>query len=254
MQNLVPKIQRRIRLPSPLFKMANRSKARFECPICRYQGPFRDADSYAGPRLHAECPKCGALERHRLQYLVVVEILNGRDLSKWRMLHCAPEQFFSRIFSSRIGQYETADLCRRGVQHQVDLQNLPFKDATYDFIFASHVLQHIPDDEKAIAEIRRVLKAGGIAVLPVPVVCEKTIEYKEPNPGESYYWRLPGLDYFDRYRAHFATVESRNSADLPEKYQTYSYEDRSVWPTPACPLRPPMAGRRHVDFVPVCYA
>ena len=253
-RNLIRRIRRKIRLPAPLFKMASHSKPRFECPICHYQGPFRDMDYFAGRRLHAECPQCGSLERHRLQYLVVMEILDGRDLSKWRMLHCAPEPFLSKIFSSRVCQYETADISKKGVQHHVDLQNLPFKDGTYDFIFASHVLEHIPDDNKAIKEIRRVLKAGGIAILPVPIVCEKTIEYEEPNPHESYHMRAPGLDYFDKYRPHFAKVESRNSADMPEKYQIYIYEDRTLWPTPECPLRPPMPGRRHIDFVPICYA
>jgi SAM-dependent methyltransferase len=233
--------------------MANRAKRRFKCPVCRYSGPFRDFDSFAGRRLHVECPQCGALERHRLQYLVVTEIMHGVDASKQRMLHFAPEPFLRNMFSRCFGRYETADLCMKGVDHHVDLQNLPFKDATYDFIFASHILEHVPDDKRAIREIRRILKPGGLAILPVPVVCEKTIEYKEPNPHEACHMRAPGLDYFDKYRPHFAKVEVRTSAEWPEEYQLFIYEDRSVWPTLECPLRPPMPGKRHIDFVPVCY-
>lgn len=90
-----------------------------------------------------------------------------------------------------------------GVDHNVDLQELPFEDQTYDFVFASHVLEHIPNDEKAISEIRRILKPNGIAILPVPLVAEKTIEYSEPNPNETYHVRAPGFDYFDRYDRYF---------------------------------------------------
>jgi ubiquinone/menaquinone biosynthesis C-methylase UbiE len=141
----------------------------------------------------------------------------------------------------------------KGVDHHVDLQHLPFADGTYDFVFASHVLEHIPDDEKAISEIRRILKPNGIAILPVPIVAEKTIEYPEPNPHESYHVRAPGMDYFDKYRRHFSRVERFSSDPLPKKYQLFLYEDRSRWPTKESPLRLPMPGEKHGDIVPVCY-
>jgi SAM-dependent methyltransferase len=117
--------------------------------------------------------------------------------SEMKMLHVAPEPFLRRHFSRRFGEYETADLLMRGVDHRVDLQNLPFEDATYDFVFAFHVLEHIPDDKRAIREIRRIIKPGGIAVLPVPVVCEKTIEYPQPNPDEAYHVRPDSIISID---------------------------------------------------------
>ncbi|HTV42210.1 MAG TPA: class I SAM-dependent methyltransferase [Candidatus Sulfotelmatobacter sp.] len=142
----------------------------------------------------------------------------------------------------------------KDVNHRVDIQNLPFENGTYDFVFASHVLEHIPNDRKALLEIRRILKPNGIAILPVPIVCEKTIEYSEPNPNEGYHVRAPGLDYFERYERYFDRVKIRSSDSLPEKYQTFIYEDRTQWPSRACPLRPAMPGEKHPDFVPVCHA
>ena len=213
-----------------------------------------DVHGFAGHRRHAKCPRCGALERHRLQYFVVIELFKRLNPSKLRMLHFAPETFFRRLFRDRVGEYETADLSMKGVDHHVDLQRLPFEKASYDFIFASHVLEHIPDDGKAISEIRRVLRPGGLAILPVPVVCEKTVEYSEPNPREGWHVRAPGTDYFDKYKQHFPRVEIHDSGSLPERFQLFVYENRSRWPTPECPLRPPMPGERHADFVPVCYA
>jgi len=253
MSRLIQRLKNKFPLPPPVFKLLNRSKQRFECPVCGYEGPFMDLSGFAGVRKHAICPQCRALERHRLQFVAVMDILKNLDVSKMKMLHFAPEQFFRLIFSTQFGKYETADLTMRNVDHKVDLQNLPFDDSSYDFIFASHVLEHIPDDQKAIQEIRRVMKPGGVAILPVPVVCEKTIEYPEANPHEAYHMRAPGLDYFEKYKPCFGRVEVRTSESVPEKYQPFIYEDRSVWPTKECPLRLPMRGERHTDAVPICY-
>jgi len=44
-----------------------------------------------------------------------------------------------------------------------DAQNLPFEDATFDFVLAYGCLMHMPDTQKAIDEIYRVLKPGGKA-------------------------------------------------------------------------------------------
>jgi SAM-dependent methyltransferase len=140
-----------------------------------------------------------------------------------------------------------------GVDYNVDLRQLPFPDAEYDFVFASHVLEHIRDDEKAIAEIRRILRPGGIAILPVPVVADKTTEYPEPSPLEGYHVRAPGFDYFDRYERYFSKVDRIASDALPSRFQPFIYENRTVYPTRACPWRPPMAGEKHQDVVPVCY-
>jgi SAM-dependent methyltransferase len=49
-----------------------------------------------------------------------------------------------------------------------DLLHLPFPDASVDRVMASEVLEHIPDDVTAMAEIFRVLKPGGRAVVTVP--------------------------------------------------------------------------------------
>ena len=165
---------------------------KFDCPVCSYHGPFMTLATVTGPRQHAKCPKCGARERHRLQYLAVNQILRGRNTAEQAMLHFAPEPFLKEFFSKKFGKYETADLMMDDVDHRVDMQSLPFADESYDFVFASCVLDFIPDDAKAIRELRRVLRPNGIAILPVSLACEKTIEYTEPNPVEAYQLRACG--------------------------------------------------------------
>lgn len=50
--------------------------------------------------------------------------------------------------------YDNTDLA-------ADAQNLPFKDASFDFVFSLNVFEHLRAPEKAAAEIRRVLRPGG---------------------------------------------------------------------------------------------
>lgn len=50
---------------------------------------------------------------------------------------------------------------------RADVQNLPFKDGSFDFISGSGVLHHAPDIRKAISEVHRVLKLGGRATFSV---------------------------------------------------------------------------------------
>ena len=44
---------------------------------------------------------------------------------------------------------------------EIDAQEIPFEDETFDAVIANHMLYHVPDKPKAIAEMKRVLKAGG---------------------------------------------------------------------------------------------
>ena len=128
------------------------------------------------------------------------------------------------------------------VDVKCDMTELPFEDGTFDFIFASHVLEHISNDMKALSEIKRILRPGkSIAVLPVPIVCEKTLEYSEPNPLESGHVRSPGKDYFERYLKHFAKVKIFTSSDFAESYQTFIYEADNT------------LGDKRDDYVPVCF-
>ncbi len=51
---------------------------------------------------------------------------------------------------------------------QAELQRLPFTDNQFDCVVSIDVLEHLPDDQPFLAEIRRVLQPGGTAVVTVP--------------------------------------------------------------------------------------
>lgn len=232
-----------------IYKVWRKNELQFVCPICDYHGPFYGVNT----EKHEHCPKCNANVRVRLQYLVIEELRKIHQLSNMAVLHFAPEKVLETYFRRIFRQYNSADLANPRVDYQADLLNLPFGDQSYDFLFASHVLEHIENDQKALSEIRRVLKPGGIAILPVPIVGVKTIEYTEPNPEECGHVRAPGQDYFERYVQYFSNVKVFNSKDFSEEYQLFNYEDRTIWPTVKMPLRLAMEGERHLDYVPVCF-
>lgn len=227
---------------------------KFTCPLCCYRGPFKPLRRATGPRPHARCPRCDARERHRLQYLVLRQVLARPRPAPLTVLHVAPEAHLAPLLRQHAERYETADLEMPNVDHRLDLQEMPLPDASYDLVYASHVLEHVPDDQRALREIRRILKPNGVAILPVPIIGEHTVEYPRPNPHETFHVRSPGLNYFERYRPHFAGVELYRSADLPSEHQLWIYEDRSRPPASGPFARPPVPGERHEDVVPVCYA
>lgn len=176
------------------------------------------------------------------------------NLSELSIHHFSPEKAMSVYFREIFGSYFSAGITSEPVDCPADLTELPFPDCSCDFIFASHILEHIQDDEKAISEIKRVLKPGGIAVLPVPIVQETTVEYPEPNPMEADHVRAPGLDYFDKYKKVFSKVDVIGSEDFDSQFQLWNFEDRTGFPTKDSPLKRPMQGKRHPDFVPICYS
>ena len=49
-----------------------------------------------------------------------------------------------------------------------DVQNLSFKDSSFDIILSNHVLEHVKNDGLALNEMARILKKGGYAIITVP--------------------------------------------------------------------------------------
>lgn len=177
-----------------------------QCPICEYFGAFT---AYGQPpRLDARCAKCNSLERHRLFHLYAEA--KGLFEADHVVLHFAPEVQIAPYVEARVAVYETADLSeRRRVTHRIDIEATGLPDAAYDRIICSHVLEHV-DDAKALGEMYRMLKPGGIALLATPIVEGWARTYENPDVdggaarfvhfGQSDHVRMYGRDFRDRIR------------------------------------------------------
>jgi len=62
----------------------------------------------------------------------------------------------------REAQNEIGDVHQRMRFEVIDAQSIPFQDRTFDVVIANHMLYHVPDREKALSEIHRVLRNPGI--------------------------------------------------------------------------------------------
>lgn len=124
--------------------------------------------------------------------------------------------------------YTTTDLNSPLADVKADICDLPFDDESYDFILCNHVLEHIPDDTRAMQEIYRVLKPGGTAILQIPQDLNRTDTHEDDSItdprerarifGQYDHVRVYGRDYFEKLRSvGFQVQEIDLTSELPEE-------------------------------------
>lgn len=149
-----------------------------ECNICGTVVPtfLPYGTSSRPPAPDRKCPTCGSLPRHRAVWLYLQQHTSLFS-EPVKMLHIAPERFLAdRLKKHPDIDYVSADLQQGRAMVVMDITDIDQPDDTYDVIYASHVLEHIPDDVKAMRELHRVLRPGGWAMLQVPIWGDKTLE------------------------------------------------------------------------------
>lgn len=186
-----------------------------KCPICN-NGSKQFLEHGITPRKDAMCPFCCSLERHRLLWLFLERNTGFLSSPPQKALHIAPEAILEQRFRALIGKgYITADLFAPKVDVRMDIADIQFPENTFDFIYCSHVLEHVPDDRKAMREFRRVLAPNGIAMLLVPITVEKTVEdpsIEDPKErlrlfGQEDHVRSYGPDYSSRLKEEGFTID-----------------------------------------------
>jgi len=190
-----------------------------QCPCC---GRTWAAFVPDWNRPDAICPGCGAHERHRALWLHLRDRAAVGE-GPLRMLHFAPEHALDRRLEL-LPELErvTCDLDRGGVDVAADITALPFRDASFDAVLCSHVLEHVEDDRTAMAELARVLRPGGWLVVLVPIDHDRRHTYEdpsvtEPSERERAFWqhdhvRLYAPDIAVRLRAAGLDVSTERPA------------------------------------------
>ncbi|MEM6796355.1 MAG: class I SAM-dependent methyltransferase, partial [Acidobacteriota bacterium] len=169
---------------------------RAHCPLCGYVGGFLH---HAG-RPRQICPACGSRARHRVFSLAFDRWQEKHGAQGFeRCLHLAPEPCLDPRIERACRVRVTGDLNPQRGDLAFDLCALPVRDESFDFVFASHVLEHIVDDRAALRECLRVLRPGGLAVLPVPITAAVTEDFGFVDASRNEHARECGPDYFDRY-------------------------------------------------------
>ncbi len=184
------------------------SGKRYHCTLCA-RGYRRFLTVGDPPRPNAMCPGCASLERHRLLWLALQERWRDGTLANTgRLLHVAPEPVLADIFKRQFEKYVSIDLDGAQAMHAMDITDLSFADGSFDAIVCNHVLEHVPNDRVAIAELFRVLKPGGWGSIQVPMagaVTQEDLSITDPEErhrlyGQEDHVRMYGSDYTDRLR------------------------------------------------------
>jgi len=163
---------------------------------------------YENVRENVLSPSTLSLERHRLFWLYLKKETPFFS-QPLNVLHFAPEQAFLKRFKKLKNiTYTTTDLLSPIADVKADICNLPFAENEFDFIICNHVLEHIPDDTKAMQELYRVLAPGGTAILQVPLDNNRTSTFEDnsiTDPkerakifGQYDHVRVYGMDYFEK--------------------------------------------------------
>lgn len=172
---------------------------------------------YGKQRDNVLSPSTLSLERHRLLWLY---LKNETDFftAKHKVLHFAPEQAFYKRFRKLINiDYTTTDLNSPLADIKADICNLPFSDNEFDVILCNHVLEHIPNDIKAMQELYRIIKPSGFGVLQIPQDLNRAHTFEDDSItdekerakifGQYDHVRIYGRDYFEKLRSIGFKVE-----------------------------------------------
>ena len=190
---------------------------------------------YGKQRENALSPSTLSLERHRLMWLFLNDETNFfTSTKKLKVLHIAPEQCFLDIFRKQENlDYITSDLESPIADVKADICDLPFKDNEFDVVFCNHVLEHIPNDKKAMQELYRVLKKGGFGIFQIPQDLSRATTFEDDSItdkkqraeifGQYDHVRVYGRDYFNKLRAVGFNVDEvdytkKISSEKLEKY------------------------------------
>jgi len=210
----------------------------FTCSVC---GPsvLIKLDDHA---IAVRCVRCRASTIH----MSILKVLEREcpDLTRLSVYEMSSRGPLFEYLGARAGKLVFSEFYddvgpgtfKEGVQCQ-DVQRLTFDDASFDLCTSTEVFEHVPDDRRGFAEIRRVLRPGGRFVFTVPLTtAESTVEravfvngevrhLMEPEyhgdvirgQGKVLCFRNYGLDILDRLR------------DSGFRVARFARPDRSSW-------------------------
>lgn len=213
------------------------------CPLCG-QGAIAYLPAGTPPRPHALCAFCGSLERGRMLWLHLQRA--GLLRPGVRVLHVAPEKGLRQRIAGMPGiRYVGGDKHEPGYAYpagtmDLDITAMPFEDGSFDLIICSHVLEHVPDDRRAMRELHRVSAPGGTVLLLVPQDMERERTFEDPGVtdprdrlrlfGQSDHVRIYGRDFGLRLREEGLSAEPLFPAKAMDATERFRYGLRADEP------------------------
>jgi predicted SAM-dependent methyltransferase len=159
-----------------------------------------------------------------------------------KVLHFAPFRYITKFLKSRTNiSYHSVDYSLEfpRIQSIADITKIPFKNDIFDLIVVMHVLEHIPDDRRAMGELLRVLKSSATAIIAVPIEMDRTETYEDfsivtPEGRKKAFKqedhvRIYGRDIVNRFEEAGFEVTIERASDLDqETIDRYGLWDEEV--------------------------
>jgi len=157
------------------------------------------------------CPTRGCFSSERQRFIAL--FIEKNKIKYNNILHIAPEANVQKILKKYSNNYTCGDLYPDQYKHlhciYLDATKISFPDKTFQLVYASHILEHIPDDIKAMQEIYRVLDKKGVFIAFIPQCFKKDTyeddsiiepEDRKKHFGQSDHVRIYGLDFTQRLK------------------------------------------------------
>ena len=181
------------------------------CPLCKFSArAFVHFSNSLSISWNSACPNCNSRSRHRGLIFLYREYLKNSRRKK--ILHFAPEPVLEneiRQYSQH--QYYTTDYHMSDVDFpKENIQELSFGDSSFDLVLSNHVLEHVPNDQQALAELSRVLILGGTMIITIPGDWRRKYTKTFTHLNYNGHYRDYGLDILDRMRSSFSKVKKVN--------------------------------------------
>ena len=225
-----------VNIVSRKIKLLNNAGRKYYCVICNYNAKqFLDSGLYSR-RKNVKCPKCRSLVRHRHLWLYLTKNYGILEKKKSvELLHFAPEKSLMNGLSKvqSIKYYTSEYSQQKNADFHFDIQKIDYENNQFDIIICSHVLEHVPDDYKAMQELYRILRVGGEALIQVPLWPSEShptyenSQITDPRDriihyGQYDHLRIYGLDIVEKLtQVGFKVSKINIETDFSDKEKDY---------------------------------
>ena len=163
-------------------------KQKGTCPCCEQKVNFIARKNWL--RDHFKCDNCKSIPRERALMKVI-----ENEFPNWRNINVHESSPGNRGHSvtlkKHVASYTESQFfvdkplgeLVNGIRNE-NLEDLTFKDETFDLVITSDVMEHIYNPEKAFKEIHRILKPGGAHIFSVPLINKHKKTQRWANKGE----------------------------------------------------------------------
>jgi|HubBroStandDraft_6_1064221.scaffolds.fasta_scaffold41958_4 SAM-dependent methyltransferase len=154
---------------------------------------LKKVQSIGSIRTRFWCPHCSSTDRERHLRLFIDRWNIMERVRGGAVLHMSPEPGLGGYIESHgLRMYAKGDIApsAEGVQ-QIDLQQIPYPDKTFDIVICNHMLEHVDNVQTALREMHRVLKQGGRAICQTPYASRLTKTFEEPllqSPSDRFFF------------------------------------------------------------------